>query len=182
MELTLLTKKINQYTEVIKNTELYREKWDAETRQMIVTTLENIIKETKLDAEVEIHDQYSGLEGVSLVMGIKESGIFERLDDDVKKALIRANGNLLFQQLFNGKISVWVNYPFIEGIGEPRPPAMLEILRPNELKEVNILRFVEQFIDDISAWEDFDDDKSPGQGIGFHNPASNLKQQNEVHK
>jgi hypothetical protein len=182
MELTLLQKKINQYREILKNTDFYREKWETETRGMIVSAIESIIEQTNLDAEVEIHDQYAGLEGVSLVMGIKDSGIFERLDDDLKKSLIRSNGSLLFQQLFNGKISVWINYPFIEGIGEPRPPSMLEILRPQELKEVNILRFAEQFIDDITAWEDFDDDKSPAQGIGFNHPQPNLKQSNELHK
>ncbi|MBK7096511.1 MAG: hypothetical protein IPH57_16180 [Saprospiraceae bacterium] len=182
MELTLLQKKINQYNEVLKNTDSYREKWETETKGLIVSVTKAIIEQAKLNAEVEIHDQYSGLEGVSLVMGIKDSGIFERLDDDLKKSLIRSNGSLLFQQLFNGKISVWINYPFIEGIGEPRPPAMLEILRPQELKEVIILRFVEQFIDDLTTWEDFDDDKSPTQGIGFNHPQPNLKQANEIHK
>ncbi len=182
MELTILQKKLSQYSEVLKNTELYREKWESELKEMIVNVLETIIDQTKIDAEVIIHDQYSGLEGVSLLMGVKESGISERVDDDLKKPLIRSNGSLLFQQLFNGKISVWINYPFIEGIGEPRPPAMLEILRPQELKEINVLRFVEHFIDDISAWEDFDDDKAPAQGIGFHNNPPNIKQQNELHK
>ena len=56
---------------------------------------------------------------------------------------------------------------------------MLEILRPQEIKEVNILRFVEQFIDDITTWEDFDDDKSPSPGNRFSHPAK-FKAANEV--
>lgn len=180
MDLAVLQKKLDQYKTVLKNTESYRKIWETELREMIISVLESVIKKTKLEAEVEVHDHYSGLEGVSLIMGVKESGIFERVDDDLKKTLIKSNGSLLFQELFNGKISIWINFPFIEGIGEPRPPAMLEIVRPHELKEVNILRYVEQFIDELTAWEDFDDDKAPIQGIGFNHPAVSLKKEDEV--
>ncbi len=174
MDLSILKKKINDFNEVMKNTSNYRKIWDNELRDLIVTNLESFVAESEVKADVDVHDQYSGLEAVALIMGIEDSGIYERLDGDLKKNLIRSNGSLLFQQLFNGKISIWINYPFIEGIGEPKPPMMLEIVRPAELKEINILRYFERFIDEITAWEDFDDDKTPIQSIGFNHPQAKI--------
>lgn len=168
MEFSILEKKINHFKEILDNTKNYRKIWDNELRDKIITTLETIVKGVDLKAQVDIHDQFDGLETVSLLMGMEESGIAERLDDNVEKKLIRSNGSLMFQQLFNGKISIWINYPYIEGVGEPRPPKMVEILRPHELQEINILRFTESFIEELTTWEDFDDDKPPVVGIGYN--------------
>jgi hypothetical protein len=60
---------------------------------------------------------------------------------------------------------ITVMYPFIEGLGNPRPPKNVEILRPAELKPPFLLRHVEEFLKEIIGWEDFDDDVP--QPIGF---------------
>ena len=63
-----------------------------------------------------------------------------------------------------------INYPYIEGYGEPRPPKSLAIYRPEELKEPFFLRHLEEFITEIFNWEDYDDDNNgaePNQRIGF---------------
>lgn len=176
MDYSKLKKKVKSLNAVLKNTEDFRKEWDSNLKSMISDTLELIIKEIKLDAEVLIHDQLYGLETVSLNLGTVESGIFERLGEDTKKPLIRTNGILMFQQLFNSKISIWISFPHIEGVGEPKTPKMLEIVRPDELKEVNILRYIEQFIDEITKWEDYDDDVPPAHtSIGFSHVAASLK-------
>ena len=47
-------------------------------------------------------------------------------------------------------------------------PGMLSgIYRPEELKEPFYIRHLEEFIKEITSWEDFDDDE-PSQRIGFH--------------
>ncbi|HEB61878.1 MAG TPA: hypothetical protein ENI82_01890 [Bacteroidetes bacterium] len=160
---------------VLKNTINYRKEWNKKLKKMIINNLEKIVKESGLKAEVIVHDQYEGLEAISLFAGAKESGIYEKVSDGVKKPLIRTGGMLMFQQLFNGKISIWVNYPYIEGIGDPKAPKMLEIVRPHELKEVNILRYAEQFVEAITEWEDYDDDLPPAAGIGFNHQAASIK-------
>lgn len=175
MDYRVLQRKVNRYEEIIQNSINYRDKWDTYLKDMIIESLDKIISETKLEADIEIFDKFSGLEGVALILGITNSGISENVAENVDRPMVRFSGSLLFQQLFNGKLSIWINYPFIEGIGQPKPPRMLEIVRPHELKEANILRYVESFIDDITAWEDFDDDKTPSQSIGFNHPRANPK-------
>jgi len=74
-------------------------------------------------------------------------------------------------QLFNGKVIVIINYPFIEGYGQPQPPKTVAIYRPEELKEPFFVRHLEEFITEVYNWEDYDDDEKPGaernQKIGF---------------
>ncbi|MEZ4906931.1 MAG: hypothetical protein R2771_04640 [Saprospiraceae bacterium] len=176
MDYKVLEKKLSHYNEVLNNTKQYRKDWNDNLKNTIMETLEEIIENSGMDAEIDEHDQFAGLETITLSLGIVESGISEKIDDNIEKPLIRSNGNLLFQQLFNGKISIWINYPFIEGVGEPKQPKMLEIVRPNELKEINILRYFENFIDELTEWEDFDDDKPPVTGIGFNHQSAALKQ------
>lgn len=175
MNYTNLKKYNKSLNEIFKNTKNYRKEWEDNLKEMIVNTLENIQKEIKFDSEIVYHEQYQGLEAVSLTAGSVESGIYERVDKGLNKPLIRMNGMLTFQQLFNGKISIWINYPYIEGIGEPKPPKMLEIVRPEELKEVNILRYMEDFLKSIAEWEDYDDDVVPSPAIGFNHAAASIK-------
>jgi hypothetical protein len=175
MDYKILQRKVSRYEEIIQNSINYRDKWNTYLRDMIIESLDKIITETNLQADIEIFDKFSGLEGVALILGISHSGIAENIAENVDKPMVRFSGSLLFQQLFNGKVSIWINYPFIEGIGQPKSPRMVEIVRPHELKEASILSYVESFIDDVTAWEDFDDDKTPGQSIGFNHPRAKAK-------
>lgn len=178
MDYSNLKNKVKALNSVMKNTKEYRKAWDNGLKEMIVSTLETIAKKSKLKGVVEVQDQMNGMETITLGLGLTKSGITERVSEKVEKPLIRMNGILLFQQLFNGKVSIWINYPYIEGIGEPKSPRMLEIVRPHEINEETILAYIEQFVDEIIAWEDYDDDVPPqpvSTGIGFNHQAASLK-------
>ena len=176
MDLANIQNKVNQYHQILENTEQYRRDWHESLKQNIVDQLEHIIKETGLQAKVEIKTELQHMEGIALSLGHVESGISEKIGD-ANRVLIKSNGNLVYQQLFNGKIMVTIMYPFIEGLGKPRPPKNVEILRPAELKPPFILRHVEEFLKEVIGWEDFDDDVP--QPIGFQMgtiPPEDLKQ------
>jgi hypothetical protein len=86
----------------------------------------------------------------------------------MRRDLIKQNGSLVYQQLFNGKIMVLINLPFIEKYGQPQPPKTIAVYRPEELKDPYFQRHFETFVTDLTAWEDFDDDAvEPNQRIGF---------------
>jgi hypothetical protein len=100
-----------------------------------------------------------------------KSGMYQEVNDSIKRHLIKHNGSLIYQQLFNGKIIVIINYPFIENYGQPFPPKTIAIYRPEEIKEPFFVRHLEEFVTEIYHWEDYDDDDKPGaepnQKIGF---------------
>lgn len=173
-ELVKIKQKVKKYQEILENTIQYRKDWDEYLKDLIVDTLEYIAQETGLAASVEVQDNVENMELIVFNLGRSTSGISEKVDDTLKRPMIKSNGALIFQQLFNGKILVLVSVPHIEGYGEPRPPKTVEILRPDELKKPFIYRHMEIFLKDVTEWEDYDDDapqqKSAFSPIGFNMP------------
>lgn len=171
LDLGSLPSKVERYKQLLQNTIDYRMAWKNESKPLIEKTLKHIIKNTGLQAKIETKDNIENLEAVVLDLGRSSSGLSELLDDSgVKRTMVKSNGALIYQQLFNGKIMIMTSNPSIEGYGEPKPPQMLEILRPDELKEGFILRHVETLIKEISEWEDYDDNdkkKEAFNPIGF---------------
>ena len=166
-----LKKKVNHYQEVLTNTRAYRQVWKDELKDKIVQQLEIIITEVELPAKIEIKSDLENLEAIVFSLGTVKSGMYQELGDSIKRHMIKHNGSLIYQQLFNGKIVVIINYPYIENYGQPTPPKTIGIYRPEELKEPFFIRHLEEFITEIFHWEDYDDDEAPGaernQKIGF---------------
>jgi len=163
-----LDSKIAKYKSVLENTIQYRKDWNDTVKPMLLETLEKYNKMLELPrAEVAARETIENLESVVLDLGKSSSGISENDElSGVKRTMIKSNGTLIYQQLFNGKIMVMLLSPNIEGYGQPKPPVTLEILRPDELKKAFITRHFEAFLKDITDWEDFDDDE-PQKAIGF---------------
>jgi len=170
MDTGTLMSKVNKYKQVLENTEKYRTAWHSDVKPMLVKTLEEILKQSDLPkADITVRDNIENLEAVILDLGRSSSGITENVEDSgVKRTMIKSNGSLMYQQLFNGKIMVMLLSPHIEGYGQPKPPLTLEILRPDELKAPFIIRHMEAFLKDITDWEDFDDEKQKSSSIGFN--------------
>lgn len=163
-----LISKVQRYKSVLANTLAYRERWKTQLKALIVSELENMLKVTALAGTIETSDKVRHLEYVILSLGSEESGISEIISEKVNKPLIKQNGSLVYQQLFNGKIQVMIGYPFIEGFGEPRPAKVIAIYRPEEIKTPFIVRHMEDFIKEITLWEDYDDDDQVAAKIGFN--------------
>jgi len=166
-----LAKKVKNYQEILANTRVYRQVWKDELRDKIVDQLETISKEVGLDAKVEVKSDLENLEAIVFSLGTVKSGMYQEVNDSIKRHMIKQNGSLIYQQLFNGKVIVIINFPFIEGYGQPNPPKTVAIYRPEELKEPFFVRHMEEFITEVYNWEDYDDDEKPGaerdQKIGF---------------
>jgi len=168
MNIGSLTAKVALYKQTLQNTQDYRKKWEPKIKPLITSTLKKLNKKTKLGASIEVKENLENLEVLVLNLGKEESGIKEIIPDSkLKRQLIKSNGALVFQQLFNGKIMIMIVYPYIEGYGEPRPPKNLEIVRPHELNEGYIIRYFDEFVKEITAWEDYDDDQPSVNKIGF---------------
>lgn len=162
-----LQRKVQEYKTIIANTEKFREEWKSTLRDRIVKTLKEISKAVELDAFIEVQAPVLNLEAVVLTLGVEKSGLAQRIDSHIKRDFIKQRGSLIYQQLFNGKIIVLINYPFIESYGQPREPKTIAIYRPEELQSDFFLRHLEDFMSEITQWEDYDDDQ-PAKKIGFH--------------
>ena len=165
-----LITKVQRYQSVLTNTQTYRERWKTQLKALIISELENMLKITGLQGTIETSDKVRHLEYIVLSLGSEESGISEIINEKTDKPLIKNNGSLIYQQLFNGKVQVMIVYPFIEGFGEPRPPKVIAIYRPEEIKQPFLIRHMEDFVKEITQWEDYDDDDQVIAKIGFNHP------------
>ncbi len=159
--------KVQRYKSVLSNTKTYRERWNNHLKALITSELENMLKISGLEGKIETTDKVRHLEYIILSLGSEESGISEIISDNLDKPLIKHNGSLVYQQLFNGKIQVMIGYPYIEGFGDPRPAKLVAIYRPEEIKTPFLVRHMEDFIKELTQWEDYDDDDQPANKIGF---------------
>ncbi|MDX1479787.1 MAG: hypothetical protein R3301_18875 [Saprospiraceae bacterium] len=169
-----LKQKVQEYHEVLHNTERYRQIWRKELRDFIISELEKMIKATGLEATLTTRDTIGNLEALICTMGKRASGIFERVDEDTNKPIIKHFGALVYQQLFNGKIQVLIMLPALEGMPDQRQPKFVGIYRPEELKPPFLERHMEEFVRSLTEWEDFDDDEQPNK-IGFQMPGLQLE-------
>ncbi|MCB0643676.1 MAG: hypothetical protein KDC44_18640, partial [Phaeodactylibacter sp.] len=120
----------------------------------------------ELEAHIDMRSELENLEAILLSLGTVKSGMYQVVSEGVQRDMIKHNGSLIYQQLFNGKVIVLLNYPYIENYGQPRPPKTIAIYRPEELKEPFFIRHLAEFITEITNWEDYDDDE-PNKRIGF---------------
>ena len=176
LDLGTLVSKANDYKQILENTQEYRKNWDKKMKPVILKTLKEILKQTGIKGKINEQENIENLEAIVLDLGRSASGISENLENtDIKRAMIKSNGALIYQQLFNGKVMIMTVSPYIEGYGEPKPPKPLEILRPEELSVGFIIRHMETFLKEITEWEDYDDDeptqKNAFNPIGFNRPA-----------
>jgi hypothetical protein len=168
-ELANLKKRTQQYHQILHNTEAYRSVWSNELKNLISESLRHMGTYADLKGEIVVHNKMENLEAVQFTLGSALSGMKEEVSKHVHRTLIKHNGSLVYQQLFNGKIMVVINFPYIEGYGQPQPPKTLAIYRPEEIKAPYLIRHMEEFVQTIANWEDFDDDepREANQAIGF---------------
>ena len=163
---TNLVSKVNQYKRILDSTTAYRKEWHENLRSMIEEELKSIIEHTGLPAQLELKKDIANMEAIIFSLGRVSSGMSENINHSLCMPIVKFAGSLIYQQLFNGKIMITISYPFLEGFSKPKPPKMVEILRPEELTKPFISRHVEEFMKEIISWEDYDDD-APAAKIGF---------------
>jgi len=164
--LNTLTRKVSEYRRVLEQTTAYRKNWDDELEETITSELKRLAEAAELSATIEIREEIANLAAITLSLGNVESDLAQDVADGVTRQLIKHNGSLVYQQLFNGKVIVIIQYPFIENYGKPQPPKTIGIFRPEELRPPFFQRHLEELLTEITKWEDYDDDE-PNQKIGF---------------
>jgi hypothetical protein len=163
-----LRRKVDRFKEILDNTHRYREAWQTSLKQFLHTQLTELATASGLTFSIETRSEIDNLEALVFTLGVEASGLREPVGAGLRRDLIKQNGSLVYQQLFNGKILVLINLPFIEKYGQPQPPKTLAIYRPEELKEAYLMRHMETFVTDVTNWEDYDDEApEPNQRIGF---------------
>ena len=155
-ELTTIQENAFIYDTHLRNVSRRRESWSSEIKEMIIQTLEAVKKNfPKLGWKVIVNDSMVNYETVILKIADTPSGISE-VDKGEKTArlFMKTGGSLGFSQMVSGKIRVWFEFPFTEGIQEKREPARdMVTIEPSYVNEVLIAGYVQQFLHEITFYE-----------------------------
>ena len=166
---TAIKEKATKYKNLLNTVDEYRSQWEKKLKKSIIKEAKAILDATEINADVDAESTVHGLEAITIKLGMRRSGIYQKMDSGEKKSVWKDHGSLIFGQLFNGKVQVWMTYPILEGLMEPKPPRMIGIYVPPEFNDELILSNIEFFLNELIAWEDYDDDKpsDKGNAIGF---------------
>ena len=166
---TAIKEKASRYKSLLTTVDAYRAEWEKKLKKFIIKECKAILAATEIEADVDSESTVQGLEAITLKLGMRRSGIYQKMDSGEKKSVWKDHGSLIFGQLFNGKIQVWMTYPILEGLMEPRQPKMIGIYAPPEFNDALVLSNVEFFLNELIAWEDYDDDvpNEKPNAIGF---------------
>src|SRR5205807_1355443 len=93
------------------------------------------------------------LEAVYLTFNGQMTGIITGTPTGGMKGYFKKGGALIYSQGHNGKIVVWISYPYVEDLEEKPTEKHLANAEPSELTEPMILAHVEVFIKEITNHE-----------------------------
>ncbi|MEE9373039.1 MAG: hypothetical protein V3V00_08300 [Saprospiraceae bacterium] len=166
---TALKERAGKYKDILEQVINYREAWGKELKKFILEGVGNVLKQTGVEAKVEVEGQFENLQTISIYLGKNVSGIAETFEGGARRSIIKDMGSLSFSQIFNGKVQVWMTFPLIEGLMKPQPPKMIGIFTPPEFNEDLILSTFDDFFKELINWENYDDDVPSAQlnKIGF---------------
>ena len=145
-----------------------RANWDQHLKPLILKTFKFVQKKIELNLKIREINELKNLEAIRLTFGYLNSGLFvekkKHKQEIPPMVLVKKGGYLSYSQIANGKISVFIHYPYIEDIyGEPDKILEVGIFAPLDLTRDMILSHIEQFLDEIVKWE-----KEEKKLIGFH--------------
>ena len=154
-ELTTIQENAFIYETHLKNMNRRRELWAAVVRDKIKNTLEAVQKNfKKIEWEVELHDEKKNLEIVMLKIKDTPSGISEVSGDGKTRQFIKIGAELGFSQMISGKINVWYEFPYWEGLQISRQLRKhLVTIEPSYVTEGLIAGFVHQFLAEVTIYE-----------------------------
>ncbi|MBR9999577.1 MAG: hypothetical protein KFF73_11430 [Cyclobacteriaceae bacterium] len=146
----------------------YRQAWDQYLKALIKKTFRIIQKNIDLNLKIIEISEIRNLETIRLTFGYLNSGLFVEKKKHNQSlppmVLVKKGGYLSYSQTANGKISVFIHYPYIEDIyGAPDNILEIGLLSPGDITKNLIFIHAEQFLDEIVKWE-----KEEKKLIGFH--------------
>jgi hypothetical protein len=154
--------------QIYREIDTNREIWHNKVKKTVKKTFKSVIKESKLHLLIRKYDEVRNLESIQLTFGILNSGLLiepsKMRSTELSMVLLKRGGLLAYSLLASGKVSVVIQYPYIEDVmGSPQNIKEIGTYSPAEITEELILEHVENFIQEIIKWE-----KEEKKLIGFH--------------
>ncbi len=155
-ELTTIQENAFIYETHLKNMSRRRDLWSSAVKEKIMNTLREVQKNFhKINWNVQISDAKKNMETVSLKIKDAPCGISETKEgENAVTEYLKRGAELGFSQMISGKINVWFDYPYWEGLQISKQLRKhLVTIEPSYVTESLIAGYVHQFLHEVTAYE-----------------------------
>ena len=156
MEIIDIHDKIDVLLNTINNITQNREIWQLRSKNVIIETLTEIINRdglrNKVQWEIGQNINTTNLESVYLYFTTIMSGISGPVGE-TKKHFKKYGGVLTFSQVYNGRIKIVIDFPYIEECTLKSVSIFYTNIKPDDITRDFVILKVEKFIDEMIQWE-----------------------------
>ncbi|WP_367389847.1 hypothetical protein [Lewinella sp. LCG006] len=146
-----IQEKIDSFKKSQKIIEEKRLLWKDGKKALINDVLRGIVSSYDFPWHVDKHETLTNRESIYLSMENFPSGI---VNIEEKRSYMYIGGALHFGQLFSGKISVWIENPYVEEIAYCKESyVQIDLLEPSDVTESKIREYVVKFLDMMKPFE-----------------------------
>lgn len=126
--------------------------WQQQTKALIFEKLKKINNDYDLRWNISSNEIWENAQYIYITQDKVPSGII-KIKDNGFTALVKHCGALMFSQIHNGKILIWIDGPWIEEKTIKAPAFDLILTEPSSITEDFIEDYFERFIIEMAAWE-----------------------------
>jgi len=149
-----LEERINDYKDSIKTVVEKKIYWKTHTRNLLLKTLNAIVKQYNIGWRVQELSWINTNEAVNITFDSFPPDLIEKTNLIPTYQFIQG-GALVFSQSYSGDINVFVLFPIsdINGTAHNNTDEDLDIYSPHELTEKVIVEKVDEFLKKMIEWE-----------------------------
>jgi len=154
MKVAHLEERINDYKNSIKTVVEKKIYWKTHTRNLLLNTLNNIVKQYDIGWRVQALSWINTNEAINITFDSFPPDLIEKTNQIPAHQFIQG-GALVFSQSYSGDVNIFILFPIpdINSVVNPNTEADLAIYEPQKLTEKVIVEKVDEFLKQLIEWE-----------------------------
>ena len=152
MKIEHLEERINDYKDSIKTVIEKKVLWKTETRDLLLKTLNDIVKQYDIGWRVQELSWINTNKAVNITFDSFPPELIEKTNQIPSYQFIQG-GSLIFSQSYSGDINIFILFPIPENMTDTASDTDLAIYTPQNINEKVIIEKVDEFLKKMIKWE-----------------------------
>ena len=152
MKIEHLEERIKDYKNSIKTVVEKKNRWETETKKLLITVLNTIVQKYNIGWSVQELNWINTNEAVNITFDSFPAELIENTNKIPSYQFIKG-GSLVFSQSYNGDVNVFILYPVVENFSDNSDDTEPETYAPETINEKLIIEKVDDFLKQMINWE-----------------------------
>lgn len=152
MKIEHLEERIIDYKNSIKTVVEKKLCWQNQTKNLLITTLNAIVKQYNIGWRVQELNWINTNEAINITLESFPPDLLENTNKVESFQFIKG-GSLVFSQSYNGDVNVFILYPILDNVIDNSNETAVETYAPEAINEKLIIEKVDDFLKEMISWE-----------------------------